>query len=58
MKMTTEEMNKALYDKMEKELRDYTEWLKSLPTEEALNHTYEYTVRQDILYKEANNFVV
>ena len=48
--MTTEELNKALYDKMEKELTEYSEWLKSMPTEEALNHTYEYTVRQDILF--------
>ena len=48
--MTTEELNKALYDKMEQELAYYKEWLIGLPTEDALSHSYEYTVRQDILY--------
>ena len=48
--MTNEELNKALYDKMRLEMENYTSWLKSMPTEDILNHTYEYTVRQDILY--------
>ena len=48
--MTNEELNRALYEKMQAEMQEYTDWLKGLPTEDILNHTYEYTVRQDILY--------
>ena len=28
----------------------YREWLLSQPPEEILHHTYEYTIREDILY--------
>ena len=48
--MTNEELNRALYEKMQAEMQEYTDWLKGLPTEDILNHTYEYTVRQDILF--------
>ena len=30
------------------EQETYREWLLSQPSEEILNHTYEYTVREDI----------
>ena len=46
--MTNAEMNKALYQKMFAEQETYWEWLLSQPSEEILNHTYEYTVREDI----------
>lgn len=47
--MTNAELNKALYQKMFAEQETYREWLLSQPSEEILNHTYEYTVREDIL---------
>lgn len=47
--MTNEQLNTALYEKMFAEQESYREWLLTQPTEEVLNHTYEYTVREDIL---------
>ena len=38
-----------LYEKMEAEQQQYREWLLTQPPDEILNHTYEYTMRQDIL---------
>ena len=46
--MTNAELNTALYQKMFDEQETYREWLLSQPSEEILNHTYEYTVREDI----------
>lgn len=46
--MTNAELNKVLYQKMFAEQETYREWLLSQPSEEILNHTYEYTVREDI----------
>lgn len=47
--MTNEQLNTALYEKMFAEQEKYREWLLAQPPEEILNHTYEYTVREDIL---------
>lgn len=47
--MTNEQLNTALYEKMFAEQESYREWLLTQPPEEILNHTYEYTVREDIL---------
>lgn len=47
--MTNEQLNTALYEKMFAEQETYREWLLTQPPEEILNHTYEYTVREDIL---------
>ncbi len=47
--MTNEELNTALYKKMFSEQETYRAWLLTQPPEEILNHTYEYTVREDIL---------
>ena len=41
--------NTALYEKMAAEQDKFRDWLKGQPPEEILNHTYEYTVREDIL---------
>lgn len=49
MCMSNEELNTALYNKMFNEQKTYETWLKSLPTDEALTHAYEYCVREDIL---------
>ena len=47
--MTHEELNTSLYEKCFAAQEHYREWLLSLPPEEILNHTYEYTIREDIL---------
>ena len=47
--MTNEEMHSALFDKFSAEQEYYRAWLLKQPPEEILNHTYQYTVRQDIL---------
>lgn len=44
-----EGLNTALYEKMYAEQETYRSWLLSQPPEEILKHTYEYTVREDIL---------
>ena len=49
MIMNTNDLNTALYEKMAAEQDNYRDWLKSQPPEEILKHTYEYTVREDIL---------
>lgn len=45
----SENYNLLLYEKMSKEQEKYRDWLLAQGPEEILNHTYEYTVRQDIL---------
>ena len=49
MSMNNEQLNTALYEKMFAEQEKYRNWLLSQPPEEILNHTYEYTVREDVL---------
>ncbi len=39
--MTSEDLNKALYDKMDAEMEKYKGWLREQPAEEILQHTYE-----------------
>ena len=47
--MTNEELNTALYKKVSAEQDKFRNWLLTQPPEEILRHTYEYTVREDIL---------
>ena len=47
----SEDYKHLLYEKMGKEQEKYRDWLLAQGPEEILNHTYEYTVRQDILYE-------
>ena len=47
--MNNEELNTALYQKMEREQDKYSKWLVQCPPEEILSHAYEYAVREDIL---------
>ena len=47
--MNTNDLNTALYEKMAAEQDKFRDWLKSQPPEEILNHTYEYTIREDIV---------
>lgn len=47
--MTNAELNTKLYEKMFAEQETYRDWLLSQEPAEILNHTYEYTMREDIL---------
>ncbi|MDO4269262.1 MAG: DUF3849 domain-containing protein, partial [Eubacteriales bacterium] len=47
--MKSNDLNTALYEKMAAEQEKFRDWLKSQPSEEVLNHAYEYTVREDIV---------
>lgn len=47
--MDAEKLTTALFEKMKAEQDKYRDWLVTQPPEEILNHTYEYTIRQDIL---------
>ena len=47
--MNTNDLNTALYEKMSDEQDKFRDWLKSQPPEGILHHTYEYTVREDIV---------
>lgn len=41
--------NTLLYEKMKAEQDKYRDWLLALEPAEILNHTYEYTMREDIV---------
>ena len=47
--MTTEEMHTALYEKFSAEQDIYRAWLLKQTPEEIIQHSYEYTVREDIV---------
>lgn len=47
--MNQNELFQQLYDKMSEEQETYRNYLLQQSPEEILNHTYEYTVRNDIL---------
>ena len=47
--MTSEEMHTALYEKFRAEQNNYRAWLLKQTPEEILHHSYEYTVREDIV---------
>lgn len=44
-----EALQQSLYDKLSWEQDKYRDWLKGQPPEKILHHSYEYTVREDIL---------
>ena len=47
-----EALQQSLYDKLSREQDKYRDWLKGQPSEEILHHSYEYTVREDIFWRE------
>ena len=47
--MNETDYNAALYDKMRAEQDRYRDWLLAQPPAEILNHTYEYTMKEDIV---------
>ena len=44
-----EALQQSLYDELSREQDECRDWLKGQPPEEILHHSYEYTVREDIL---------
>jgi len=48
-KMSEINYNVLLYEKMKAEQDKYRDWLLCQDPEEILNHTYEYTMREDIV---------
>ena len=47
--MNKTDYNNLLYEKMKAEQDKYRNWLLSQEPAEILNHTYEYTMREDIV---------
>lgn len=47
--MSKTDYNARLYEKMRDEQDKYRDWLLNQPPSEILNHTYEYTMREDIV---------
>lgn len=47
--MAERDYNSKLYEKMAAEQEKYRSWLLSQEPSEILNHTYEYTMREDIV---------
>lgn len=47
--MTQKELNAALFDKMNEEMKQFSNWLLTQPPEEILNHSYEYATKFDII---------
>ena len=47
--MNETDYNARLYEKMKAEQDKYRDWLLTQEPSEILNHTYEYTMREDIV---------
>ena len=47
--MTNEQLNTALYEKMAAEQAAYRDWLLKQKPEDILDHTYEYSMRENIV---------
>ena len=47
--MDNEALNLKLYEKLFAELKEYKEWLLAQLPEEILRHSYEYTIKEDIV---------
>ena len=52
--MSVTDYNARLYEKMKAEQGKYRGWLLHQEPPEILNHTYEYTMRVDIVMEEAS----
>ena len=53
--MNETDYNARLYEKMKAEQDKYRDWLLHQEPSEILNHTYEYTMREDIVNKPASS---
>ena len=47
--MTSEQLHTALYEKLSAELKAYQEQLMAMPPSEILKHTFEHTIKEDIV---------
>lgn len=47
--MDNEKLRTQLYERMSTEQSQYLDWLLGQTAEDVLNHTHEYSVREDIL---------
>ena len=47
--MTTEELNQALFEKVNNEMKHFSNWLLKQTPEKVLNHAYEYVTKFDII---------
>ena len=47
--MSETDYNTLLYEKMKAEQEEYRDWLLTMPPSKMLHHTYEYTMREDIV---------
>ncbi len=52
--MSETDYNARLYEKMKAEQDNYRDWLLYQEPSEILNHTYEYTMREDVVMEEAS----
>ena len=52
--MNETDYNARLYEKMKAEQDKYRDWLLHQEPSEILNHTYEYTMREDVVMEEAS----
>ena len=52
--MSETDCNARLYEKMKAEQDKYRGWLLHQEPSEILNHTFEYTMREDIVMEEAS----
>ena len=52
--MSEKDYNARLYEKMKAEQDKYRDWLLHQEPPEILNHTYEYTMREDIVMEEGS----
>lgn len=52
--MNETDYNARLYEKMKAEQDKYRDWLLHREPSEILNHTYEYTMREDIVMEEGS----
>ena len=52
--MSVTDYNARLYEKMKAEQDKYRDWLVHQEPSEILNHTYEYTMREDVVMEEAS----
>lgn len=53
--MSKKELNAALYEKLSAEQDNYRNWLESQTAAEALQHAYEYIIRENILMALSDN---
>ena len=57
MCMSNEELNTALYEKLYDEQEKFRDWLMSQPPEVIIEHSFEYAIRQDIVFRMEDGYL-